>query len=123
MVDFDEEEDYNNISSKSTKYIDDSKETNYYHNHIVLLEDCPINSTTVENNPAVNSHQDLELSRISAPPQPAAHPSQPPPSSPSAATQSSSDSVDMGQTVSGRNGLFSCHCGKECTRYWASKSS
>lgn len=68
----------------------------------VLLVDCPINSTVVENRPGVESHHTLELSRISAPSV--------------LLEQIPTHHNNSDEAAPERAGLHICVCGKECTR-------
>lgn len=107
----------------------------------MLLTDSPINSTQVENTTRIDSHHDLELSRI-VPPS-AEHNVQPRaelPTSPNVvpeqpdypAREQSHVGVDTATSLvpedmvltglacvsvaSESSDLFRCHCGRECTR-------
>ena len=61
-----DEEDYNDISSKI-----DAMEYFWLLVFAVLLIECPVNSTTVENHSGASCHQPLEFSIISGPMLPA----------------------------------------------------
>ena len=112
MQDDDEIENYNDISSKfwCTLIGSNCSVNNYFS---VFLENCPTNSTEVQNS-ALTSHPDIDISNI-----PEAIDEPLPDESVSANNEPSATIMqreDMVLTSTVDPGRFVCHCGKECTR-------
>ena len=81
-------------------------------NFIVLLVDCPVNSTQLDNTPVVSSHPNLEISSISMPGVlQEVH---------AEVALSGLESTNENETLPETEIIvdqgLKCHCGKECTR-------